>query len=947
MIHLIKKYTIATALSALVLTTGCDEEEKNVSPVSAQFTVGSITTSEAGAEQTITLPFSDAIMANGTIEITFTADDAKYGEDFVTIPGGSSGSLKLNVTKGQTAAQFKVVPVDNDIMNEVSTVKLTLSNPSDALAIGSQSEVNITFTDNEGPTKVDFGTDVTNLYENAAEATEVEVLLTSPATGPGTTIVSVTTNGVYGTDFTTVPAVVDGKITLTTEIGEEQEVIVFQPIDNDNVSGTVTVEFEIESATGGVEVGVNTSHTVTVTDDETPSTATFTQASKILAERNTDGFTVPVSLSPTLSKAGTLQITIASTATYNTHYTTIPAAVNGVITLNIAQGASETSFQVIPVNDDAVNADRQITFSMSASTGVVVIGDSNDEFAFTAYDDDEITSLADLRALYTGTDVTLPTGTVISGVVISKADNVSGTDLHIQDGTAGLLVTFAANHGYVPTDELKIDLTGSLLGEVSGVLIGGKNNVVANDNAIKLGTAALPVYQTVTITEFNSNLNAYESELVQIENAGFPDADGTLKLTGSVDASNGIEEFIVRTEASASWSNTVVPYGLGVIRGVASEASGISRLLPQVYADDIAVVVDARLITVTQSISHFGYIKKGAESAVQQFTINGANLVNDLTVTSPSYFMISKDNATFSNSLTYTAAEVSADQTVYMKFAPNAVSDGALTGSLIVKSFGAASKSYTVNGIQGIVLDENFSYAASDGDGLTVFAAGKWARHSGNTDPKFTSTGLSYTDYPSTAGGAITFSRTSAATTPVPAPFTTADGDVNRAFISKIDQTSDVYISFLVNLSSTSTSDYFFHLGPSTIGSTFRSRVFAFTNGGGWSVGLSKANEAATSNNAVILNYNQTYLFVIKYSYNTSTPTDDLVSLYVYDSAIPASEASTNVVSVGPVGAGVGGTTATADLTDVGSVAVRQGTNTPTGTIDGIRVAKSWTDLFN
>jgi hypothetical protein len=926
MIHLIKKYSIATALSALVLTTGCDEEEKNVSPVSAQFTVGSITTSEAGAEQTITLPFSDAIMANGTIEITFTADDAKYGEDFVTIPGGSSGSLKLNVTKGQTAAQFKVVPVDNEIMNEVSTVKLTLSNPSDALAIGSQSEVSITFTDNEGPTKVDFATDVTNLYENAAEATEVEVLLTSPATGPGTTIVSVTTNGVYGTDFTTVPAVVDGKITLTTEIGEEQELIVFQPIDNDNVSGTVTVEFEIESASGGVEVGVNTSHTVTVTDDETPSTATFTMASKILAERNTDGFTVPVSLSPTLSKAGTLQITIVSTATYNTHYTTIPAAVNGVITLNIAQGASETSFQVIPINDDAVNADRQITFSMSASTGVVVIGDSNDEFAFTAYDDDEITSLADLRAMYTGTDVTLPTGTVISGVVISKADNVSGTDLHVQDGTAGLLLTFAANHGYVPTDELKIDLTGSLLGEVAGVLMGGKNNVVANDNAIKLGTAALPAYQTVTITEFNSNLNAYESELVQIENVGFPDANGTLKLTGSVDASNGTDEFIVRTETFASWSNTVVPYGLGVIRGVATEASGISRLLPQVYADDIAVVVDTRLITVTQSITHFGYIKKGVESAVQQFTINGANLVNDLTVTSPSYFMISKDNATFSNSLTYTAAEVSADQTIYMKFAPNAVSDGALTGSLMVKSFGAASKTFTVNGIQGIVLDENFSYTV--GSALT---ANGWLQSGATaTNPvSVVSGGLTYSGYPTAGGEAVAVGVTGQ--------------DVYKTLLTPVSS-GDLYVAFLASISATGTGDYFLGISPSASQSNYYARFHAKTSGGGYVIGIKKSNETNALYGSTVLNYNTTYLFVVKYSFNVATGTDDLIDVFVFaDPTLPASEPVTPEVADY-------NDASKNDATDINFITLRQGGGAllaPAFTIDGIRMARSWTDLIS
>jgi hypothetical protein len=927
MIHLIKRYSIATTLSALVLIAGCDEEEKSVSAVSTQFTVGAIITSEAGAEQTITLPFSDAIMANGTIEIAFTSGDAKYGEDFVTIPGGSSGSLKLNVTKGQTAAQFKVVPVDNDIMNEVSTVKLTLSNPSASLTIGSQSEINISFTDNEGPTKVDFETDVTPLFENASEPSEINVLLTSPATGTGTTVVSFTSNGTYGTHFTTVPAAVNGKITLTSDIGDEMETITFQTIDNDNVNGNTEVEFTIESAEGGVELGdVNLTHTVTITDDETPSTAAFTTSSKLLAERKTDGFVVPVDLTPTLSKAGTLEITIASaTAVYGTHYTTVPAATGGKITLNIAQGASSTSFTVLPVNNDAVNADHEISFSMTASTGVVVIGDSGDEFIFTSYDDDEITTIADLRAMHTGSDVTLPTGTVISGVVISKADNVSGTDLHVQDATAGLLLTFATNHGYVPTDELKIDLTGYVLGKVLGVMTGGKDNVVANDNAIKLGTAALPAYQTLTVTEFNTNLDAYESELVQIENVGFPDADGTLKLSGSVDASNGTDEFVVRTETFASWSNTTTPYGLGIIRGVATEASGTSRLLPQVYLDDIAVTVDNRLITLTQSISHFSYIKKGAESVVQQLTINGANLTNDLTVTSPSYFMISKDNATFSNSLTYTPGEVSSDQTVYIKFAPNASSDGVMTGSVVVKSFGAATKSFTVNGVQGLPLVENFSYTVT-----SALTSNGWAQSGTSAVNPVTvvASGLTYTGYPSSGGEGVTMANTGQ--------------DIYKTLVAPISS-GDVYVSFLASVSATGTGDYFLGISPSSTQTNYYTRFFAKTSGGGYVVGVRKNNESNTGYGATVLSYNTTYLFVVKYSFNTASTTDDLIDLFVFaDPTLPASEPGVPEVSdyAEPL---------KTDITDIGFITLRQGGGAiaPVLSLDGVRIVRNWSDLLS
>jgi hypothetical protein len=56
------------------------------------------------------------------------------------------------------------------------------------------------------------------------------------------------------------------------------------------------------------------------------------------------------------------------------------------------------------------------------------------------------------------------------------------------------------------------------------------------------------------------------------------------------------------------------------------------------------------------------------------------------------------------------------------------------------------------------------------------------------------------------------------------------------------DATQVIYASFLIELSSAmATADYFFHLGPSPIATTFRGRVFARANAPGWSLGLSKS----------------------------------------------------------------------------------------------------------
>ncbi|MDY0083483.1 MAG: hypothetical protein RBR74_09905, partial [Ignavibacteriaceae bacterium] len=234
--------------------------------------------------------------------------------------------------------------------------------------------------------------------------------------------------------------------------------------------------------------------------------------------------------------------------------------------------------------------------------------------------------------------------------------------------------------------------------------------------------------------------------------------------------------------------------------------------------------------------------------------------------------------------------------------------------------------------IQQLMFEENFDYGSTANPDITTVTS-NWTRHSGTTGPEYITTSLSYPLYPSLGiGGSVPFTYGSSGNN---------DGDVNRVFPNPVTTNNDVYAAFLLNLTAArTTADYFFHFGQSVIGTNFKARVFARSNGDGWSFGLSKSTETRVDDNT-ILNFNQTYLVVLKYTFNTATTSDDLVTLYVYNTGYPSTEPGSPLVTIGPIGAGV-----TGDLTEIGSVAIRQGTNTPTGTIDGIRVATSWSDIF-
>lgn len=228
---------------------------------------------------------------------------------------------------------------------------------------------------------------------------------------------------------------------------------------------------------------------------------------------------------------------------------------------------------------------------------------------------------------------------------------------------------------------------------------------------------------------------------------------------------------------------------------------------------------------------------------------------------------------------------------------------------------------------QTLILNENFDYGTVSDTSLVTITS-NWVRHSGAMGPAYNASGLEYAGYPSSGiGGAVTFLNGSSGNN---------DGDIHRLY-DAVTETNNVYVFFLINLSSArATPDYFFHLGPSPIATTFRGRVFARENAPGWSFSLSKSSETRVDDNT-ILSLNQTYLVALKYSFNTTAADDDMVTLYVYDSGVPVSEPGSPIVTIGPLGTGTG-----SDPVSIGAAAIRQGTNTPTGTVDGIRISTSW-----
>lgn len=241
---------------------------------------------------------------------------------------------------------------------------------------------------------------------------------------------------------------------------------------------------------------------------------------------------------------------------------------------------------------------------------------------------------------------------------------------------------------------------------------------------------------------------------------------------------------------------------------------------------------------------------------------------------------------------------------------------GADAGDYVIAKYSQyTGDAYTVT--PTVSLEENFDYGDTAGDLTTITM--DWTTHSGSTAVGYVATSLSMTDYPtSDMGGSITI---------VP----TNSEDVNRVFTTISE--GKVYASALVNLSDVGSGNYFFHVmeAPDTQPyAQFRSRVGAKSNGSGKVLFGIGASSSSLTYGTTAYDLNTTYLLVS--SYEISTGTSNLYVLSSAEDMEPETPEATNTGSAGNA---------------ISAVAFRQSSNIPSATVDGVRLANSWSAIMS
>lgn len=173
--------------------------------------------------------------------------------------------------------------------------------------------------------------------------------------------------------------------------------------------------------------------------------------------------------------------------------------------------------------------------------------------------------ISGVRSLYQGSDVTLPIGKTISGVVISDRANLN-TDprnMVIQDSTGGIVVRFTANHSFDLGDVVTVNVGGQVLTTFNSLV---QVNNVTLSVATKTGTGSITP-RVATVAQVISNAAAWESTLVKIQNAtisGGSTWSGTRTIT---DGTGNLTHF---TRSQATFSGQTMPTGTVSFTGILS-----------------------------------------------------------------------------------------------------------------------------------------------------------------------------------------------------------------------------------------------------------------------------------------------------------------------------------------------------------------------------------------
>jgi gliding motility-associated-like protein len=399
---------------------------------------------------------------------------------------------------------------------------------------------------------------------------------------------------------------------------------------------------------------------------------------------------VPLSLFAQLANwdfAGQNQLATSTANTFDAGLTTAPILTRGA---GAAASAGGNSFRTVGFKNDGIATSNTDYFEVSLSpiAGKQLSLSSIDaKFAGTAtffaspgvtsqfaYSLDGV-SFTLIGSAITSTSLTLPTVN-LSGIAALQ---------NIATGTTVTLRYYAS--GQTTTGGWGFSSSGS-----SGFSIGGSITNAA--------TVTPTLSASVTSLSFGN------------QNAGTPSAVQTYTLSGS----NLTGGFAVTTAAPYSVSKDNIVFGntatfsaleaqstqtiyvkMTPVAGGAITGTITNSSLGATNVDiALSATVFTSVINTASTNIDFSTVNVGTNSGPQAYSISGNGLTGPVTINTAAPFEISKNNTTYSTTLTYTVAEMNTFPAVFARYSPTSATTS--NGTIVHSSNGAQDKTITLTG---------------------------------------------------------------------------------------------------------------------------------------------------------------------------------------------------------------------------------------------------------
>ncbi|MCU0405317.1 MAG: hypothetical protein MUE99_12305, partial [Chitinophagaceae bacterium] len=237
-------------LGSIILTAISCSKEDIVKPApvdnnsiitKAQFYTEAIEIEEGFKSYDVDILLSPKPNKAGTITVILEdLESAVYQQDYITIPGKEDGKIILSVQPGSEKVSFRIMSADDDLHNQPRSIKLTMEQSASA-HIKPEGKISslLTLLDNENYSKIGFVESRSWVYENEQSGKEVTLKIEPAAKGNGYIDIDINMNGVvYGQQFTTLPAAINGKVRVMVKQGQQTATFKVIPVNDYFMSST-------------------------------------------------------------------------------------------------------------------------------------------------------------------------------------------------------------------------------------------------------------------------------------------------------------------------------------------------------------------------------------------------------------------------------------------------------------------------------------------------------------------------------------------------------------------------------------------------------------------------------------------------------------------------------------------------------------------------------------